>query len=138
LPIPSVGSSISRRDGVRLGIPVAENLEEVHQVVLLLGTKLEIPDLAVRLSCGSRLGGSHPEDILDVVKYLRRRKERRVARGARPDARLDDPAAGRGGRPGGRRGRGGRQRRGPARGSPDQAAHRAALEIAPTGHALPK
>ncbi len=41
---------ISRRDGVRFGISVGKDLEEVHEVVLLLGVKLEIADLAVRLS----------------------------------------------------------------------------------------
>jgi hypothetical protein len=40
---------VSRRDGVRFGISVSKDLEEVHQVVLLLGAELEIADLAVRL-----------------------------------------------------------------------------------------
>lgn len=40
----------SWRDGVRFGVPVGKDFEEVHQVVLLLRTELEIADLAVRLS----------------------------------------------------------------------------------------
>jgi hypothetical protein len=37
----------SRGDGVRFSVPVAKDLEEVHQVVLLLGTELEVTDLTV-------------------------------------------------------------------------------------------
>src|SRR6266481_8719165 len=69
----------SWRDGVRFGIPIGKDLEEVQEVVLLLGTKLEIADLTVRLGRRSCLGGRHSLDILNVVEDLGWREESGVA-----------------------------------------------------------
>jgi hypothetical protein len=66
------------RDRVWFGVPVGKNLEEVHQVVLLLGAKLEIAGLTVRLARGSCLRRRHSCDVQDVVEDLGRRKKRSV------------------------------------------------------------
>ena len=70
LALHSRTAEYSWRDGVRFGIPIGKDLEEVHEVVLLLGTKLEIADLTVRLGRRSCLGGRHSLDILNVVEDL--------------------------------------------------------------------
>src|SRR5271157_303463 len=64
-------------DGVRRGKPVAEDLQEVDQVLLLGGRETEVPDLG--LTGGVAL---QPLHVIDVGEDLRRRKKQRgVARG---------------------------------------------------------
>jgi hypothetical protein len=69
----------SLRDRVRLGVSVAQGREEVHEILLLLRSELEIANLTVRCRLISRLGRRDSRDILHIVKNLGRREKRRVA-----------------------------------------------------------
>jgi len=68
-------------DRVGFGEPVAKDRDKVDEVLLLLSTEPEIPDLAIRLGRCGRLGGRHSRDILYVVENLRRWEERGEAGG---------------------------------------------------------
>src|SRR6266481_2905153 len=70
---------ISRGDGVRFGVSVTQNFQEVDEIGLLLRVELEIADLTIGLGHGSCLGGRDSGYVLDVVEDLGRRKERSVA-----------------------------------------------------------
>ena len=69
---PATLCTLLRRDRVGFGEPVAQDREKVNQVLLLLSTELEIPDLAIRLGRIGRLGWRHSRDVLHVVEDLGR------------------------------------------------------------------
>jgi hypothetical protein len=69
----------SRGDGVRFGVSVAQNFQEVDEIGFLLRVELEVADLTIELGRGSCLGGRDSGDVLDVVEDLGRRNERSVA-----------------------------------------------------------
>src|SRR5271165_5680507 len=71
-------------DGVRRGKPVAEDLQEVDQVLLLGGRETEVPDLG--LTGGVAL---QPLWVIDVGDDLRRKKQRGVA-GRGTDREVED------------------------------------------------
>jgi len=69
----------SRGDGVRFGVSVAQNFQELDQIGLLLRVELEIADLTIGLGRRSCLGGRDSGNVLDVVKDLGWREEWGVA-----------------------------------------------------------
>ena len=74
---------------VRFSVTVAQDLNEINQIIFLLLSELEIPDLPVRLCRGSRLGWWYSRDVLNVVEHLGRREERSVV-GRRSFAKVED------------------------------------------------
>ena len=74
---------------VRFSVTVAQDLNEINQIIFLLLSELEISYLPVRLCRRGRLGWWYSRDVLNVVEDLGRREERSVA-GRRTVAKVED------------------------------------------------